>query len=89
MFADLFPTRRGRPSVPAAVMASVITFQALHGLSDNETLDAVTFDLRRKAACGLPITAMARSSKVPPWAAPEGFRHLVIFRFILRSLDLR
>jgi IS5 family transposase len=35
MFADLFPSRRGRPSVPAEVMASVITLQALHGLSDN------------------------------------------------------
>lgn len=59
MFADLFPSRRGRPSVPAEVMAAVITLQALHGLSDNETVDAVTFDLRWKAACGLPITAGA------------------------------
>jgi IS5 family transposase len=59
MFADLFPSRRGRPSVPAEVMASVITLQALHGLSDNETVDAVTYDLRWKAACGLPITAAA------------------------------
>jgi Transposase DDE domain/Transposase domain (DUF772) len=59
MFADLFPSRRGRPSVPAEVMASVITLQALHGLSDHETVDAVTFDLRWKAACGLPITAPA------------------------------
>jgi IS5 family transposase len=59
MFADLFRSRRGRPSVPADVMASVITLQALHGLSDNETVDAVTFDLRWKAACGLPITAGA------------------------------
>jgi hypothetical protein len=59
MFADLFPSRRGRPSVPAEVMASVITLQALHGLSDNETVDAVTFDLRWKAACGLAVTAGA------------------------------
>lgn len=59
MFADLFPSRRGRPSVPAEVMASVITLQALHGLSDNETVDAVTFDLRWKAACGLAVTAPA------------------------------
>src|ERR1700709_1095794 len=58
-FADLFPSGRGRPSVPGEVMASVITLQALHGLSDNETVDAVTFDLRWKAACGLPITAAA------------------------------
>lgn len=59
MFADLFPTRRGRPSVPADVMAAVITLQALHGLSDSETVDAVTFDPRWKAACGLPVTAGA------------------------------
>src|ERR1700757_4097193 len=58
-FADLFPTGRGRPSVPADVMAAVITLQALHGLSDSETVDAVTFDLRWKAACGLPVTAGA------------------------------
>jgi IS5 family transposase len=59
MFTDLFPTRNGRPSVPADVMATVITLQALHGLSDSETVDAVTFDLRWKAACGLPIQAGA------------------------------
>jgi IS5 family transposase len=59
MFADLFPTGRGRPSVPADVMAAVITLQALHGLSDSETVDAVTFDLRWKAACGMAVTAGA------------------------------
>ncbi len=59
MFADLFPTGRGRPSVPADVMAAVITLQALHGFSDSETVDAVTFDLRWKAACGLAVTAGA------------------------------
>jgi hypothetical protein len=40
-------------------MASVITLQALHGFSDSETVDAVTFDLRWKTACGLPVTAGA------------------------------
>lgn len=59
MFADLFPTGRGRPSVPGDVMAAVITLQALQGFSDAETVDAVTFDLRWKAACGLPVTAGA------------------------------
>jgi hypothetical protein len=57
MFADLFPSGRGRPSIPVDVMAAVITLQALHGLSDAETVDAVRFDLRWKAACGLAITA--------------------------------
>jgi len=41
------------------VMASVITLQALHGLSDAETVDAVMFDLRWKAACGRAGTAGA------------------------------
>jgi Transposase DDE domain/Transposase domain (DUF772) len=59
MFADLFPTRRGRPSVPVEVMASVITLQALHGFSDNETVDAVSFNLRWKAACGMAVAAGA------------------------------
>jgi IS5 family transposase len=59
LFADLFPSGRGRPSVPADVMAAVITLQALYGLSDSETVDAVTFDLRWKAACGLPVTVGA------------------------------
>jgi IS5 family transposase len=54
-----FPSGRGRPSVPGDVMASVIVLQSLHGLSDSETVDAVTFDLRSKAACGLPVAAAA------------------------------
>jgi Transposase domain (DUF772)/Transposase DDE domain len=57
LFGDLFPSGRGRPSVPADVVAAVIVLQALHGLSDADTVDAVTFDLRWKAACGLPVTA--------------------------------
>ena len=59
MFADLFPSDRGRPSVPADVMAAVILLQTLIGLSDSETTDAVTFDLRWKAAIGWPVTAKA------------------------------
>jgi IS5 family transposase len=59
MFRDLFPSGRGRPSVPADVMAAVITLQTLHGLSDNETVDAVTFDLRWKTACGMAVTDTA------------------------------
>ncbi|MGE5697010.1 MAG: IS1182 family transposase [Candidatus Sericytochromatia bacterium] len=59
MFADLFGSERGRPSVPADVISSVIVLQALYGLSDREAADAVTFDLRWKAALGLPIEAAA------------------------------
>jgi hypothetical protein len=57
LFADLFRTARGRPSIPADVVASVIVLQTLHGLSDEAAAEAVTFDLRWKAACGLAVTA--------------------------------
>lgn len=56
LFADLFATGRGRPSVPVEVVASVIVLQTLHGLSDREATEALTFDLRWKAACGLAVT---------------------------------
>ena len=56
MFTDLFPSGRGRPSVAPDVVASVLVLQALHGLSDRQAADAVTFDLRWKAACGLAVT---------------------------------
>ncbi len=56
MFADLFPSPLGRPSVPADVIAAVLVLQALEGRSDREAVEALTFDLRWKAACGLPIT---------------------------------
>ena len=56
MFADLFAPGRGRPSVPVEVVASVIVLQTLHGFSDREATEALTFDLRWKAACGLAVT---------------------------------
>jgi hypothetical protein len=55
VFADLFPSPLGRPSVPADVVAAVLVLQALEGRSDREAVEALTFDLRWKAACGLPV----------------------------------
>jgi hypothetical protein len=57
LFADLFPSGRGRPSIPGEVVASVIVLQGLYGHSDREAVDALTFDLRWKAACGYAIDA--------------------------------
>ena len=57
LFTDLFPSGRGRPSVAPDVVATVMVLQALHGLSDREAAEAVTFDLRWKAACGLGVEA--------------------------------
>lgn len=38
------------------MIASVLVLQTLHNLSDRETADAVTFDLRWKASCGFALT---------------------------------
>ena len=56
MFEDLFPSGRGRPSLPPELVVSVLVLQTLHGLSDREAVEAVTFDLRWKAAVGLAVT---------------------------------
>lgn len=56
MFADLFPTRRGRPSVPADVVATVMVLQALEGKSDREACRALQTDIAWKAAAGLALT---------------------------------
>ena len=53
-FADLFRSGRGRPSVPAGVMASVMVLRVLHDYSDAEAAEAARCDLRWKAACGFP-----------------------------------
>lgn len=57
LFADLFGSATGRPSVPADVMASVLVLQALHDTSDRDTVEAVRCDLRWKVACGLALDA--------------------------------
>lgn len=56
LFVDLFVAGRGRPSVPVEQVAAVLVLQTLHGLSDREAVEALTFDLRWKAACGLAVT---------------------------------
>ncbi len=59
-FADLFKrSTRGRPTVPARVVATVMLLQAYEGLSDREACDRLAFDLRWKAAAGLTVDAEA------------------------------
>jgi hypothetical protein len=55
MFADLFPSGRGRPSIPGEVIASILVLQTLEDRSDSEAMTAVRCDIRWKVACGLPI----------------------------------
>ena len=55
LFADLFPSVTGRPSLPGEVAASVLVLQALGDLSDRDAVAAVRCDIRWKVACGLPL----------------------------------
>lgn len=55
LFADLFPSRRGRPSVPAPVAATVMVLQSLEGLSDRDAVERLRCDIRWKVAAGLSL----------------------------------
>lgn len=55
-FADLYTdSRRGRPTVPARVLATVMILQAFEGLSDREACDRLEVDLRWQAAAGVHL----------------------------------
>src|SRR2546421_4001751 len=54
-FADLFPSGRGRRSMPGSVAASILTLQTLLDLSDAETAEAARCDLRWKVATGMAL----------------------------------
>src|SRR5215203_4906283 len=64
------------PSVPAAVVATVMVLQALEGLSDREAVSALRRDIAWKVACGLRLD-------------DEGFHPtvLVYWRARLRTSD--
>ena len=56
MFEDLFASDRGRPSVPADVIATVMVLQSLEGLSDREACRTLETNIAWKAAAGLALT---------------------------------
>src|SRR6266446_2344136 len=55
LFADLFPSGRGRPSIPADVIATVMVLQALEGLSDRDAARALRDRNSWKVAAGLAL----------------------------------
>ena len=59
LFEGLFPSGRGRPSVPGSVVATVLVLQALEGLSDREAVARLECDVRWKAAAGLGLLERA------------------------------
>ena len=55
VFADLFPSGRGRPSVAAEVIATVMVLQSLEGLSDRDAVEALRTNLKWKVAAGVAL----------------------------------
>jgi IS5 family transposase len=55
LFADLFPSGKGRPSVPADQIAAVMVLQSLEGLSDRDAARALSDRISWKVACGLAL----------------------------------
>jgi hypothetical protein len=76
LFADLFASGRGRPSVPAEVIATVMVLQALEGLSDRDAARALGDRISWKVASGLALD-------------DPGFHHTVLtyWRNRLRASD--
>jgi transposase len=54
-FADCYSADRGRPSIPPSQLAKVLLLQYRTGLSDEQAMEAVAWDLRWKIALGLPV----------------------------------
>ena len=76
LFGDLFPSGRGRPSIPADVIATVMVLQALEGLSDRDAARELRSNIAWKVAAGLSL-------------ADEGFHPtvLTLWRNKLRTSD--
>jgi IS5 family transposase len=76
LFADLFPSGKGRPSVPADVIATTMVLQSLEGLSDRDAVRRLQTDITWKVAAGLSL-------------ADEGFHPtvLTLWRNKLRASD--
>jgi len=54
-FAECYASRMGRPSIPPSVLAKVMLLQHRTGVSDEQAMEAVAWDLRWKVALGLAV----------------------------------
>jgi len=54
-FAECYSARMGRPSIPPSLLAKVMLLQHRAGVSDEQAMEAVAWDLRWKVALGLPV----------------------------------
>lgn len=54
-FAECYSQRMGRPSIPPSTLAKVLLLQHRTGVSDEQAMECVAWDLRWKVALGLPV----------------------------------
>src|SRR6266566_2283238 len=91
--ADLFPSKTGRPSLPADLVGSVLLLKELYGLSDPQTAEALKFDIRWEVACGRSLTQLSFDpSTLVHWrkrsAASDG-QHRVVDRVAQVTAETR
>ena len=63
----LVASGRGRPSVPADVVATVMVLQALEGLSDREAAAQLRQSIAWKVTCGLSLVIQASPTVLTLW----------------------
>ena len=63
-FAECYMLDNGRPSVPPSRMMKLVLLQHWEGLSERQTLERMTIDLRWKAVLGMEVgePAVAQST---------------------------
>jgi transposase len=54
-FAHCYSERMGRPSIPPALLAKILLLEYRCGVSDEAAMESLAWDLRWKAALGLPV----------------------------------
>jgi hypothetical protein len=54
-FAECYASKMGRPSIPPSLLAKVLLLQHRTGVSDEDAMECVRWDLRWKAALNLPV----------------------------------
>jgi|SRR5450755_3742152 hypothetical protein len=54
-FAECYSERMGRPSIPPSLLAKVLLWQHRTGVSDEQAMECVGWDLRWKVALGLAV----------------------------------
>jgi Transposase DDE domain/Transposase domain (DUF772) len=54
-FAECYSQRMGRPSIPPSLLARVLLLQHRTGVSDEQAMECVAWDLRWKVALNLPV----------------------------------